>query len=93
MYVVRIMVDGSAIDHKAFSSLASARERFVRGWIQTHNGEFDSMAIFEVPGTDDVRKAVQAVKDGDKDMVRLIDLQESQDIWIAKIAPTLEIDL
>jgi len=73
MFVVRIELYEEEPDHKAFMHQQDARNRFDHGRGQTYDNEFQSIAIFEVPDTDDPGKAVEAVKRGDPTEVRLVD--------------------
>lgn len=93
MFVVRIIADADRSDFKVFDHLDGAQQRFDQGWLQTHEGEFDSIAIFEVSGATSPSDAVHAVKQGDKDRARLVNLHESSDIRLARLAPKIRIEL
>lgn len=93
MYGVRIMNDGQVVDLKIFESLPAARERYEQGWSQAYDGYFDSIAIFDVPDATDVRDAASAIRSGDGDRAILVELRESFDATIAKIAKKIEIKL
>lgn len=93
MFGVRIMSDGEVAAVKMFETLSAAQELFRQGWAQTYDGYFDSIAIFDVVDTSDVREADAAIRNGDKDRIVLVELQESQDISIAKLAKKITITL
>ena len=93
MFVVRIVADADRLDFKVFDRLDGAQQRFDHGCQQTHEGEFDSIAIFEVSDATTPRDAVQAVKRGDKERVRLISLNESPEVRLARLAPKIRIEL
>ena len=91
MFGVRIMSDGEEADLKIFVTLPAAKERFQQHWTHVYDGYFDSMAIFNVADTNDVREAASAIRNGDKDRIDLVDLQESRDITIARLAKKITI--
>lgn len=93
MYGVRVMLDGQVASLKIFESLPSARERYEQGWSQAYEGYFDSIAIFQVPDATDVREADSAIRSGDGDRIVLVELRESFDTTIAKIAKKVEFKL
>lgn len=93
VFVVRIIADPERPDYRAFEGLLGARERFEQGWHQTNDGEFDSIAIFEVLDVTDPRAAIRAVEAGDQALVRLVDFRESRDIRIERLAKKLEFKL
>lgn len=93
MYVVRIIVNDDQSDFKVFDRLKSAKERFEAGWLQTEEGEFDSIAIFDVTDVNGPAEAVAAVKRGDKERVQLREFHESRDIRLAKLLPKMRIEL
>ena len=93
MYVVRIIPDiGDGMDTKAFERLPDAMNRFQQGWAQTDEGEFRSIAVFDVPGVMDVRAACDAVRRADAS-IRLVEIKESYDAEIKKLLPKLDFDL
>jgi hypothetical protein len=93
MYVVRIIVDDDQSDFKVFDRLETAKERFDAGWLQTEDGEFNTIAIFDVTDVNGPAEAVAAVKRGDKERVQLREFHESSDIRLTKLLPKLRIDL
>ncbi|MDP8993405.1 MAG: hypothetical protein M3N07_00230 [Pseudomonadota bacterium] len=93
MYGVRVMIDGQVADLEIFEGLPAARERFEQGWSQAYEGYFDSIAIFDVPDATDVRDAAAAIRSGDDDRIILVDLRESFDTVIEKIAKKIEIEI
>jgi hypothetical protein len=93
MFGVRIMSDGEVADVKMFETLSAARELFQKGWAQTYDGYFDSIAIFDVVDTSDVREAALAIRNGDKNQAFLVDMRESRDITIAKLAKKITVGL
>jgi hypothetical protein len=93
MYVVRIIIDDDRSDFKVFERLENAKERFDAGWLQTEDGEFDSIAIFDVADVSGPAEAVAAVKRGDKQHVQLREFHESSDIRLKKLLPKLRIEL
>ena len=93
MYVVRIIVGGGISDFKVFDRLPHAKERFDAGWLQTEDGEFDSIAIFDVLNARDPADAVDAVKCGDKERIQLREFHESSDIRLKRLLPKLRIEL
>jgi hypothetical protein len=93
MYGVRIMVDGEIADLKIFEALADAQARFRQGWAQAYDGEFDSIAIFSVPETKNVRDADAAIRTGERGRIELLDMQESKDIIISKLSTQIRIEL
>ncbi|WP_260581176.1 hypothetical protein [Sphingopyxis sp. PET50] len=86
------MVDGK-VDIKIFESLTAAQARLNQGRHQTYDGEFDSIAIFRVSGAKSVREAADAIRAADASKIELVDIQESFDATIAKLATKIEIDL
>jgi hypothetical protein len=93
MYGVRIIVDGEIADLKVFDALPGAQERFRLGWAQAYDGEFDSIAIFNVPEAQGVREAAEAIRSGDKQRIELIDIQESQAIMLSRLAKQIRIEI
>lgn len=93
MYGVRIMIDGEIADLKIFEGLPHAQARFRQGRAQAYDGEFDSIALFRVLGAPDVREAAEAIRSGDRDHVELLDMQESREAMIAKVAKQIRIEL
>lgn len=93
MFGVRIMSDGEVAELKIFGILAAAKEQFQRCRDQICDGYFDSIAIFNVVDTNDVREAASAIRNGNKDRIVLVDLQESWDLKIAKLAKKITITL
>jgi hypothetical protein len=75
MYVVRIIPDIGEPDVKAFERLHDAQTRFYQGWEQADEGEFLSIAIFEVPDVKDTRAACEAVLRKNASL-RLLELKE-----------------
>lgn len=93
MYGVRVMIDGQITDLKIFEGLPAARERYDQGWSLAYDGHFDSIAIFDVPDAADVRDADAAIRSGDEDRIILVELRESFDTVIEKIAKKIEIEI
>lgn len=93
MFGVRIMSDGEETDLKIFETLSAAQQKFQQGWVQAYDGYTDSIAIFDVVDASDVREAASAIRNGDKDRVFLVDMQESLDLTIAKLAKKITITL
>jgi hypothetical protein len=93
MYGVRIMIDGQIADVRIFGTLSAAQERFEQGWAETYDGFFDNIAIFSVRDAKDVRDAASAIRNGMKDRIELVAIQESQDIAIARLAKKIEVNL
>ncbi len=93
MFGVRIMSDGEVVSLKIFKTLSAAKERFQQGRALAYDGYFDSIAIFNVADTNDVREAASAIRNGDKDRIGLVDLQESRGLTIAKLAKKITITL
>lgn len=91
MFGVRIMSDGEVADLKMFETLSAAQELFWQRWEQTYDGYSDSIAIFDVVDTSDVREAASAIRNGEKDRLVLVDMQESLDLLIAKLAEKITI--
>ena len=92
MFVVRITVDDEKSDYKAFEGLQAANDRFKAAWLKTHDGEFRSVALYEVGNTSDVRAAIDAVK-SKASSIRLLDLKEPESIEFAKFASKINLDL
>ncbi len=93
MFGVRVMIDGQVADLKMFETLPAAQERFQQGWAQAYDGYFDSIAIFNVPDAKDVRDADSAIRNGDSGQIILVELRESFDTTIAKLAKKITIRL
>lgn len=93
MYGVRIIIDGEIADIKVFEALPHAQARFRQGWAQAYDGEFDSIAVFNVLGVESVHDAAAAIKSGDKNLVELLDIQESKDILISRLAKQIRIEI
>lgn len=91
--MVRIIADADRSDFKVFDSLGGAQQRFDEAWSQTQEGKFDSIAVYQVSDVAGPREAVEAVKLGDKDRARLLNLHESADIRLARLAPNIRIEL
>ncbi|MGA2088089.1 MAG: hypothetical protein ABSG66_04135 [Stellaceae bacterium] len=63
MYIVRILRADGREDFKAFAALPDAKKRFRAGY--AHIPDIVSgVALFEAPGIEDARAAVEAVKTG-----------------------------
>lgn len=91
MFVVRVIISqDEAPNFKAFEGKDDAEHRFKGLWLRTHEGEFDSTAIFQVKATD-ARQAVEAVKNGDQTLVTLLDIVESEEIWSNKNIGRIEL--
>lgn len=93
MYGVRVMIDGQVADLRIFETLPAAKERFEQGWAQAYDGYFDSIAIFNVPEAKDVPDAASAIRNGEKDRIQLVAIEESQDLAIAKLAKKITVNL
>jgi hypothetical protein len=93
MFGVRIMSDGEVTVLKMFETLSAAQELFWQCWEQTYDGYSDSIAIFDVVDTSDVREAASTIRNGDKDRLVLVDMQESLHLIIAKLAKKIAITL
>ena len=93
MFGVRIMSDGEVTDLMIFETLSAAEERFQQDWAHVYDGYFDSIAIFNVADTNDVREAASAIRNGDKDRIVRVDLQVSRELTIAKLAKKITIAL
>lgn len=92
MFVVRIIVDGHPTDFKAFERLKDAKARFDLGWHQTDDGEFDSIAVFEIPGATGANEAVAAVRSGAK-TIQLLHLKEKRQTEIKRLADKLDFEI
>ena len=93
MYGVRVIIDGQVADLKIFDGLPAARERYEQGWSKAYEGYFDSIAIFDVPDARHARDADAAIRSGDEDRVILVELRDSFDNVIEKIAKKIEIEI
>jgi hypothetical protein len=91
LFVVRVVTPEKSV-FKAFSRLPDAKAYFYRGWLQTDDGEFDSIAVFEAVGTDNAREAVDAVKRADPAHLRLLELKEPAEIEMKKALGKLNLD-
>ena len=83
MYVVRIALAGEEPNYKAFSSLHDARSRFQAANVRVPD-DFEGVTLFEVPDTDNARKAIKAVKGGN---ALLLD----QDAWAGLVKSAGEV--
>lgn len=91
MFVVRVVADEKT-DYKAFSQKSGAVSRFDQGWRQTDDGEFRSIAIFEVVDVEDPRVAVDAVKSA-LPSVRLLALKEPWSLEVERRTGLAKLDL
>ena len=73
MYVVRLTVPDEHNDLKAFGHKPDAEKRFYGGWSKIDEYEDSAAALYEVPGVNDAREAVTAVKEARPD-VRLLEV-------------------
>lgn len=64
MYVVRISLLDREPDFKAFSARPDAERRFRSACVLIPDGDVTAAGLFEVPDTDDARRAVAKVKEG-----------------------------
>jgi hypothetical protein len=64
MFVVRLELPNGESDFKAFSARVGANLRFERGDRLTSQDRLEGAALFEVPGINDPRAAIEAVKNG-----------------------------
>lgn len=77
MYIVRLSLPEGKHDFKTFCALSDAKKRFNAGCALVYgaNGpDVEEAAIFEVPGEIDSRKAVEAVKNGQANIL-------DRDLW------------
>jgi hypothetical protein len=79
LFVVRIDREDEKPDFKVFVKRSDAEARFRAAAPRVWEHEFAGAALFEVLNTTDARAALEAVKAGDKTMVRLLD-KEPTDI-------------
>ncbi len=92
--MVRIITEGQEkTDYKVFEHKSAAMERFHAGWLRTDDGEFESIAVFQVTGTRYALEAVEAVKSADQSKVTLLELKESRDKELSKWAKSMNLDL
>lgn len=90
--MVRIITEGQEkTDYKVFEHKNDAMERFDAGWLRTADGEFESIAVFQVTGTRSAPEAVQAVKSADQSRVTLLELKESFEKWAKRVHLDLDI--
>ncbi|MCB2126457.1 MAG: hypothetical protein H6897_15965 [Rhodobacteraceae bacterium] len=89
-YVVRIIDYGEEPDFKSFGDLRDARRRYNRAAFRALEDELQSVALFRVE-TDDVRKAVDAVKEGNSGVAALMELTEDTETTVSRLK--LDIDL
>lgn len=96
MFVVRIATDANGPDFDVFKREAPARARYDALWLQTHLGEIDSIALFQVSAVKNARDAIAAVKREACDKVDLLALKEPNEIemgrWTSDISRALQID-
>ena len=75
MFVVRIVVNEEKTDFKVFVRRPDAEKRFNDASYHVRDGSLSSAAWFDVR-TDDLREAVEAVKQGNRDKISLLGLEE-----------------
>lgn len=85
MFVVRIIRDSDETDYKAFDKMSDAQNRFDQAYSRTHRGEFESVAIFEAVGEQDVRRAVEKVKNAHEGFVQLLKIKECNQTELVKL--------
>ena len=95
MYVVRFD-DAGEPDFKAFTSLSGATSHFNKALMETYEGAYQDVALYEVPDETNAGAAVKAVRDADPSIV-LLKLEESESVrmdrFIREVGPNLKIDL
>ena len=72
MFVARIIADESQADYKAFSRKQDGARRYDAARHRTDERDVSSAALFEVPGTEDARTAIDAVKRNDRSQVKVL---------------------
>lgn len=92
MFVVRINIGGGEEPNfKVFASKADAERRFEAARQRTHANEFESVAIFDVPGISDVREAVALVRNAERSKVTLLKLKECEKTEMRKLGDSLDL--